>query len=304
MLPLAAAVALGFSLVAGPGEDVFSTPHLAAAGQHFVDSDLDGLADLQERVLGSSATTPDSDGDGYSDAEEFARNSRSDSEKFTPLPAATDINMSARGDGGQLRVVVGIYLADGITTGRGIEVGLSLGHRILGMNPNDFLPLSTVTQLPGKAPGSLVVLYDIPIDERMVGVMGDLSVFTTLVSGAQNTVIGASAVDLLSRDSVIVLAQDPGDVRPQAALPGGQTGYGSIYNPIPPGGGGDIPVTWVPGEICYQASVVVGVSNGVVTREVVAAGCVEGWDASCRADCASSVGEVFDTFDPLGLVGQ
>ena len=274
---------------------------MSAAGRTHFDTDGDGLSDAQEQVLGTSALFADTDGDGFSDTEELARNSDPSDVKDTPLPAATDIAMTARGENDQLHLVVAAYLADGNVAGREIQVGVMLGGRLFTLNSQQTASRATRTIRAAAAPGSKVVVVDVPIDPSLVHIIGNMSGFCTLVSESQ--VVGAAAADLLVRDGVLVLLQDPGDIRPAAFMPQGGTGYGSVYNPIPPGGGGEIPVTWVPGEICYQATVVVGVANGVTTREVVGADCLDGWDASCRADCSASVGETFDTFDPLGLVG-
>jgi Bacterial TSP3 repeat len=319
-VPLGIALAFGFAATAASGRlQLHSTADsgagllergagvlpgvLSAAGQIALDSDLDGLTDGQEQVLGTSAFAVDTDGDGFSDAEELARNSAPTDIKDYPLPAATDIAMTARGENGQIRIVVAVYLADGDVAGRGVEVGMVIGRRQFLLDAASYLPNTTITQVPAANSVGTVLLLDVPASPNLVHAFAEISMFATLNSGAQTPVIGAASVDLLSRDGVVILGQDPGDVRPSMVLPYGGTGYGSVYNPIPPGGGGDIPLSWVPGEICYQASIVVGVSNGSITREIVGADCISGWDASCRADCSASVGETFDTFDPAGLVG-
>lgn len=306
----AAAVAVGFALAVSGGEredgmfghELSIAPQpMSAVRSHLRDTDGDGLSDAQEQVLGTSALHMDSDGDGFSDTEELARNSDPKAIKDTPLPAATDIAMTARGENGQLHLVVAAYLADGDVASRDIQVGVMLGGRVFTISSQQTASRAISSVHSSASPGGKVVVLEVPVDPSLVHIIGSMSAFCTLVSGPQ--VVGAAGVDLLVRDGVLVLLQDPGAVRTTAFAPMGGTGYGSVYNPIPPGGGGDIPSTWVPGEICFQATVVVGVANGVTTREVVGADCLDGWDASCRADCSASIGETFDTFDPLGLVG-
>ncbi len=306
----AAAVALWLGLASQGGSDgeglfghdlSIAPQPMSAARRLQLDTDGDGLSDAQEQVLGTSALFADTDGDGFTDTEELARHSDPSDIKHTPLPAATDIAMTARGENGQLHLVVATYLADGNLAGREVQVGVMLGGRAFLLASQQTSSRATSSVHPAASPNGKLVVLDVPVNPTLAHIIGNMSGFCTLVSGSQ--VVGAAAVDLLVRDGVLVLLQDPGDIRPAAVLPMGGTGYGSVYNPIPPGGGGDIPVTWVPGEICYQATVVVGVANGVTTREVVGADCLDGWDASCRADCSASIGETFDTFDPLGLVG-
>ncbi|MCB9914929.1 MAG: hypothetical protein H6828_07235 [Planctomycetes bacterium] len=317
VVPLAAALVLGLHLAATGEADEgaplsargvgFGPQALLASGPHLVDADGDGLTDEQERVMGSSPFFADTDGDGFSDAEELARHSRPMDAKSTPLPAATDIGMTARGENGELRTVVAIYLADGNLASRTMQLGVVAAGRVVQLPPSSYLGASTIVQVPTAAPGGVVVLVDAPLDQRMVRSIGELSVFSTLVDLGPSVVVGAAAADLQVRDGVEVLMQEPrllvSASTTAAALPMSGPGHTSLYNPIPPGGGGDIPATWTPGEICYQLTVPVAVSNGVVTHEVVGADCLEGWDASCRADCSASVGDTFRTFDPLGLVG-
>ncbi len=78
---------------------------------------------------------------------------------------------------------------------------------------------------------------------------------------------------------------------------------GTIYLPIPTGGGGGIPQTWSSGMVCYRATIKIGSQGGVQTQEVVAADCISDVDSSCPPSCGGSVGEVFDSFDPIGLIG-
>ncbi len=266
------------------------------------DSDLDGIPDAQEQVIGTSPFYADSDGDGFSDAEEFARNSHPMDSSSVPLPAGSGISMSARGENGELRILIAAYVGDGKADARGIDVGVLIARRQFWLDPGRYAFDTSTRRIPAAGGGEVVIL-DLPLDPNAVGLVGELSVFTTLTSSEQSTVLAAASIDLMEREGVIVLVQDAPGVGNSAMAVSANSGAGAVYNPIPPGGGGDIPSSWVPGEICYQSTVVVGVANGVITREVVAADCLEGWDASCRADCASSVGDSFDSFDPIGLVG-
>jgi hypothetical protein len=91
---------------------------------------------------------------------------------------------------------------------------------------------------------------------------------------------------------------------------------GSIYVPLLPSpdgsgnggngsgsGSGGAPVSWEPGEVCFQRSSTVGVDGAGTTNEVITAECVSGWDGFCPPGCSSTVGSTFRTVDPLALIG-
>jgi hypothetical protein len=128
-------------------------------------------------------------------------------------------------------------------------------------------------------------------------------VFAALSNTTTATIVAAASVDLAGVDGIPTLKSVLSAARPIAHGGGGSATAGAVYIPISTIGGGDIPATWSEDEICYQETIVVGVQNGIVTHEVISAECLEGWDARCRSDCGSSVGESFTTFDPLGLIG-
>lgn len=277
-----------------------------------VDLDLDGLTNEAEWVLGTQEGISDTDADGFSDLEEFARGSDPRSAISTPLPASLGLNMSASGEPSGLHVQIALYYTDDDLSNKQLHVGIVAGGEVR------FLP--ALLQQPGvrmvrRAAAGVtddVLLVDVPVAESFVQQNGDASVFAALSIDGQPGFVAAAGVDLLSRDGITLLLQRPKQRRvARASFQGvgsqgpGNSGpsSGAIYMPITPGGGG-LPSTWNPGEICYQATIEVGSIGGIVSHEVIAADCVEGWDAHCRSDCSSSVGEVFQTFDPLGLVGS
>ena len=310
-LPLVALVALGFGALRSTQPQWGAVAELHAGSTDDMDFDGDGLSNDAEASIGTSETLADTDGDGYSDLEEFARNSDPTAAESTPLPAELGMNMTACGSDAGMRLQIALYFTDGKLGNKHFQAGVVLDGQVR------FLPW--LLQQPGveltrtaTANGEDdVLLLDVPFSEDAVHQAGELSIFSVLGIDGAPAFVAAAGIDVASHDGILLLVQPAFDERIENAAqqqsqnnPYASQGpsSGSIYRPIPSGGGG-VPNTWNPGEICYQATIEVGFDNGVVTHEVMAADCIPGWDAHCRSDCSSSVGEVFQTFDPLGLVG-
>lgn len=322
-MPLVALVAagLGVGLLGGwleskgPGGDglLVKVVH-AGGGVQLYDYDNDGLTNLNEDVLGTSPFMSDTDQDGYPDIEELARHSDADDPTSIPLPGNQDIAMLATGESDGLRIQIASYSSNGDFSDKNIEVGAVVNGQIR-MLPGALAQTSVqIRRGDASNVGGGVLLIDFPFPETLVHRFGQVSLFATMNVDGSAFVDGAAAVDLVSRDNVPMIILDGPERRmnlfQSQQIGGGGIGgtgsggsaTGSVYKPIPPGGGG-VPTTWTPGEICFQASIRLSDEGGVVTHEVVAADCITGWDANCRDDCASSVGGTFQTFDPLGLVG-
>lgn len=293
------------------GGTILSASVLHAGSSSQTDFDLDGLSNDAEFALGTSETLADTDGDGYGDLEEFARHSDPNSASSTPLPAEIGFNLSACGTASGMRLQIAGYFEDHLLENKVIQVGV-----VINGEPR-FLPWLLqqqgveITRWPAASGENDLVLIEAPFSESMVHQLGEVSIFTVLSIGGSPTIVAAAGIDVASHEGILMLVQPAFDERIQNAVaqqnqhnPYASQGpsAGSVYRPIPTGGG-TVPNTWNPGEICYQATIEVNHDNGVVTHEVMAADCISGWDAHCRSDCSSSVGEVFQTFDPLGLVG-
>lgn len=311
--PAALLALLGAALVLPQGSSTRAAGSgvLHAGVSSPADLDDDGLSNAAEHVLGTHEALPDSDADGFADLEEFARGSDPRTGLSTPLPADLGLNMSASGELGGLHVQVALYYTDDDLSDKQLHLGFVAGGELR------FLPAllsqSGVHMTRRATSGGDVLLLDVPIADSLVHQLGDLSVFAALSLDGQPGFVAAAGVDLYSRDGIVHLLQRPRQQSyARASFQGvgaqqssGNTGpsSGAIYVPIAPGGGG-LPSTWNPGEICYQATIEVANTGGIVSHEVIAADCIAGWDAYCRSDCSSSVGEVFQTFDPIGLVGN
>jgi hypothetical protein len=303
-LPLAALVAAGLVTIGfsgGPGPASGGIVH--ASVKALLDSDFDGLTDAQERVLRTSPFDVDTDRDGFSDLEEFARHSDPTSARSTPLPADLGIGMSARGEGGENRIVIATYFANGIASGKSVSLGIAFAGRMIALDPADYQSGSTRQELPAAASGATVVIVDIPFDTSPVHTYGSLSVFASLSENRSSTVLAADAIDLVSTDGIPCLVEDPSERARALPFLGGWASHGSLYTPIPPTGEDTIPDTWTQEQICYQTSVVIGGYGGIIIHEIIDGKCIDEWDAYCRSDCESSAGSTFETFDPLGLIG-
>jgi len=274
------------------------------------DLDGDGLPNTVEAVLETNEYYPDSDLDGYEDMEEFARGSDPMDADSVPLPGSLGLAMSATGEQDGLHLQIFTYSTHGDVQNYLYQVGLMADGEVRLLP--DLLNQVQVTVSRGEsaAAGADVLMMDFPFPESAVHLLGDISVFSTLTLSGSQVIDAAAGIDLTSTDGIVLLARPGPNDRwaayhaQQTGGSGGSTGPqgGSIYMPIPTGGG-SVPNTWTPGEICYQATIQVGAENGVIFHEIIGADCITGWDAHCKTDCDNSIGDVFQTFDPLGLVG-
>lgn len=279
-------------------------PRLHASSGVGNDPDADGLVNAQEDVEGTRPNRADTDGDGYTDAEEIARHSEPLSSGITPLPASTDLGLTARGEDGQIHAVVAVYVQDGIVGDKIVDIGVYAGGRLLFMPPAYVGAVATTSVADVSHGRGKVMVLELPLSPQIVHSAGIVSIVATVQDSISGVVRAADAITLVSSGGVIFQRVEREGVRPFFAIQGGAYGVGSVYRPIPPGGDPEIPSAWTPGQICSQTTQVVGTSGPVVIHEVVAADCVDGWDAYCREDCQATVGSTFETIDPSVFVGN
>ncbi|MFT7668542.1 MAG: hypothetical protein ACI8X5_001235 [Planctomycetota bacterium] len=323
-LPLTALVVTGLGVAAltgassprGTGLVIIEEAHAGGApGSN--DFDGDGLSNEAERILGSYEYQVDTDLDGYSDLEEFARGSVLTNPNSVPLPGALAMQMSASGELDGVHLQLALYFTDNDFSNKNVEFGFVANGQIRLLPWLLAQSGVTVTQFVAMNGGGSLLLFDVPFSESLVLQAGELSVFATLNVDGSPVIDAAAGVDLVgTEDDIVMMLQSLPQGRwqaYQAQLISGQGGTGpssgsfqqsgGVYQPIPTGGGGT-PDTWEDGQICYQASVEIGADgSGITSHEVVAADCISGWNSACPGDCADSVGETFHTFDPLGLIG-
>ncbi len=302
---LPAAAVAGVALWAWqPGE-------LAAQVTNSLDADADGLVDSQEPVLGTSFLDPDTDADGYFDAEELARQSFPLDVLSVPAARQISVGMSARGEGESVRMVAALYTMDGRLANKNLRFGAAAGGRLVNFPVNQVLANSTIQRV-AASDGTQLLILEWDISPRIVHQFGYVSFFVALGDDDDPNYPyqSAATVDLASDSGVVVIARtDAANVGPGGVFTVQSQNSGhSLNQPILSSGGGGgngngIPSDWESGEICSQNSSAVGSSGALVTNEVTSADCVSGYDSYCSSQCSSSVGSTFQTIDPVALIG-
>lgn len=296
-------VAAAFALALGSG---LQTKPLLAGGLTQYDTDRDGLPDSPELLLGTSPLLPDSDFDGYGDAEEVVLGSSPFEIGSTPNPAAeVSTSVTVRGEDDGMHVLFALYAGDGNLADKTLSVSLYTQDRYAEVDLNRLLPLSEVSVIE-VGEGSKIMTIDVALPTYSVPATGSL---TWVLRGGTLTggEVAASKADLSSSDGVVLWRREGHLLPPSvdfAATFGsaGPGSLGSIHEPIPPGGGA-VPGTWEPGQVCIQQSATVGTEGPLLIQEVVSAECQSGWNSYCDAGCAGSVGSTFTTVDTLALLG-
>lgn len=265
-------------------------------GQNDVDGD--GLSDNLEHLLGTSPDLADSDFDGFSDAEEYARRSSPIMTWETPGTAPASMGMGAS-IGGGLHSVSVIYLQDGDLAGKSLTFGLMINGHMTPLPQAIFVQQSTLTYVSAATPGELVAVLDVVLSPAVFRRTGSLSLYT-IVEGAG--VACSDAVNLAFDGSMFVQRMEL--VTQSGGSPGTEmvvaSGGGTVLRPL--GGGGGTGGT--PDSICSQTTTPVGQSGAVMTEEVTSASCETGWDSTCdSSSCAGSVGTTIQVIDPAALVG-
>ena len=276
---------------------------LAAKVTSPFDSDSDGLPDSQESVLGTDPFSADTDGDGYSDAEEFSLQTDPLVPDVLFPRLGLSLGMTARGEGGQLKIFTALCFPDGDTTGKTIRFGLLAGGRIHQLKTDYILSISDLLVFDSPNGGKIVTV-DTTLDATLLGHLQGrgMTFFAGIGRSGKPKYIAADKVDLSMKQGIPLLRREL-SIGSLPFVPGFGSGN-TIHQPIPGGGEGEIPVDdWKAGHVCHQTTQVVAVTGSVVTNEVVAAGCDQAWDTYCEADCEATVGSSYQTIDPGTLLG-
>lgn len=301
-LPLGIAAASAIAVVAVLGGE----RKLDASTDPALDPDNDLLCTAQERIIGTSPYSADTDQDGFGDLEELARGSSPIGWHEVPVPRQpVHVGLAAHaGDDGAVHIIAAVHSADMNLRDTIVTFGVQSGRQMTPVPPT-WLASRSTSQLTTDSNGTgLMQMMDIALDPALVHALGELTFYATATVSGAGAILSADALRFLSIDGVVVLAMAP--PRPFPNPPGQQTpGPGSIYVPLPTGGagGGGIPSSWSSGEICFQQTSPVAVNGAVVTQEVVSAQCMNGFEGYCPPTCSASVGTTFATVDPVGLIG-
>jgi hypothetical protein len=301
---IAAGLIAALSVVGYDTSSVEVVPVLhASSASTSPDNDGDGLPNLVEDNLGTSRDRPDSDGDGYWDAEEVARQSDPLDRKEIPQAGSASLGMGIYELGQDVRPVIALYVANGNVRDTNLKMGVRVGETLRYMPLSFFTKNASLVKSPTVQSQSVVLVLDTELDSRFVHAYGDLSVFTVL--DYRGSSISADAVDLFSIGGLVVQSSITAFHSPAAnpSLMPGQ-GVAGVYQPLGGGSGGLPPSNWKSGKVCSQGMVVVGVAGAVVVQEIVTAGCVSGWESFCDpVACSGSIGGTVQMVDPVALIG-
>lgn len=270
------------------------------------DTDLDGIPNTQEFVLGTSQYLADSDGDGYVDAHELAFDSNPTDVASVPLAtgnADLRVGITARGEGGELRLHVALYSATGVFETSVLRVGALANGQFVSVPFHRLLPFADVRDIDVFAQGTTgsaakVRTIDLTLNPIYVHTYGATTFFIAVGTAGQTTYSAAAKVDIASVQQTLVLRRNAYSTQTPSTQ-----GGGSLRHPIPTSGPGGVPGSWVSGQICYQRSSVTGMVGAKVIHEITSASCLMGWDTFCPVDCAASIGDTYETVDPATLIG-
>ncbi len=215
-------------------------------------------------------------------------------------------SVTVRGQNDGLHVLFVLYAADGNLDDKTLSLALYTQDRYGVIPIERLLPFAEIAEVDVSDGGKIMTL-DVALPTYSVPTTGSLTWVARAgtVAGGQTA---AAKADLSSSDGVILWRREghllPPSVNFAATFGGGggSTASGSIHEPIPPGGGA-VPGTWEPGQVCIQQSATVGSDGPLLIQEVVSAECQSGWNSYCDANCAGSVGSLFTTVDTMALLG-
>jgi len=283
-----------------PAEDVLPIPAFS------FDTDMDGLSDAQEYVLGTRFNLADSDLDGFTDAEELARASNPANGLIFPESNVVSVGMTANVELGALHLVTAIWRPNDVAEEEVLQFGALAGGRYVTLPIAWLAQRSTIQRITTES-GRLTIL-DFAIDQTLIHQIGRLTFFAALGVEGDGFFRHATKIEITAEAQRLLLAVPTGMV-PASVMPQGFQGGstpGGFYRPITGGTGwepSDPPIDSHPAQVCYREAEVVGSNGAMITQEIVEAECIDGWDSWCSPDCANAVGRTYTTIDPLSLVG-
>ena len=266
---------------------------LAASSAPSQDSDNDGLSNLQEEILCTSADLADTDGDGYSDLEELSRQTDPLNKFQWPAQAGPKVGIVGRTQNGVLTVMTIAYLEGGRVRDLDFQIGLVYRGLAIPLDFSSYSSLSEISLRPARNLSDKLLVIETRLPESLVRALGSLSLFSVHLGDGVSPAVSAVAINLRRFGHGLASLE--------AAPTGIQGGSGIILRPL--GSDDGMPQDWDGGQICWQMTAVVGVNGASIVYEVEAAGC-EQMDTYCSpSECAASVGESIELVDPGSLIG-
>jgi hypothetical protein len=276
--------------------------HVHAVAPMKNDTDDDGLPDDLELLLGTNANVVDTDGDGYSDAEEVARGSAPNRVISQPISQPVSVSIHGYQRENWIHAWTAVYLEDGDLHSHTFQMGVRVGDLLVPVPVHQFRGGDVLCVLQGYTPGSRLVILDPVVSSSNVQQLGSMSFFATLSANGQSVAAGVLNLASVNGEFFVHMLTDVrGDLDDPAFTFG--SGAKGVYKPLTAGPGPQ-PLQSTPGQICAQTTVIVGVLGAVITEEVIAADCVPGWDAHCSGGCHGTVGSTVKFIDPSSLVGN
>ena len=295
-------VAFSFGANLGRTTTLSATTSLSVMGGSIAlsDSDLDGIDDVHEEVLGLSPDSADTDQDGWSDSEELTRGSNPKDKHDSPKKAPIGLDVSGYADAGVMHIVTSVYLKGGLGSGHKFQLGVVHEGEVIILPPAAYLPFTEVTLVSGRGPTDSIYILDMKLPRRIVASLGDVSFFArTKPSNGDDFPVLAS-MNMTTKGGV------PYEVTPPTVIPGAKPKVprgargGGFYTPLVPPS--RLPSGATEGQVCVQRTRVVGSGGSGVQLEVIDANCVDG-DGVCPAGCKNTVGQSFNIIDPILLIG-
>lgn len=292
-IPIALVVAAGVTL----GAAFDRTHEIAALDETEThDSDGDGLVDIQELILQTSADEEDTDQDGFSDLEEIARNSDPTDDISLPSRFPFSVGLTGRSVDGTFTAVSPVFAEQGTFPRLDFEFGVVLpGGARIPINPSYYLPAARAEVLPAMEQQDRVVLIEINFPSSLITAFGSLHVYSTVSDPELPDFLASAAVlNLVDFNGVVVAAEEaPPSVHQGEA--------GIIYYPLSEPE--QIPSAWNSGELCWQQAAAVGVVGSVTAFEIGSAQCIASDTYCATATCGATVGGSVELVDPGALVG-
>ncbi len=282
----------------GPVDETGDPVQELSAGVGAADFDSDGLSDAQELLLGTFPYVADSDEDGFGDGEEIARQSDPRDIYSIPVGAAVSANLTARGEGSALQLVMLVYEPSEDVGDSFVRLGALRGGQVTTVPMARFASFMTYSSIPASDGGQLISI-ELPVHPSFVEVADQVTFFLAAGNTVAQSYTASAKVDISSVEGILLM-QRFGAAQTQVQA---SQGGGSVRQPIPGSSSPSIPGSWVPGSICFQRSAVVGGNGPVMLHQVIEADCLQGWDTFCVSNCSAALGSTYETIDPIALIG-